>query len=124
MPTKGDGLSISPELFAEQERVLTAKLKAIEDASAEQAKVVEQRHHLVSQFDRVADTLQKLDIDTLWGADSSTNELIDAVIIHADRMQVRLYGAPEIVVLLIEVGLQERSGTRKWYRTLCVGGGT
>lgn len=109
--------SISPELFSEQERILTAKLKAIEDASAEQVKAVEQRHYLVSQFDRVADTLQKLDIDALWIAATDgerrqlVNELVDAVIIHADRLQVRIYGAPEIVVLLSEVGLRERSGT-------------
>ena len=108
---------ITPELFAEQERSISAKLKVIEDAAAEQLKVVEQRRHLVAQFDRVADTLRNLDVDVLWAAATDgerrklINELVDAVIVHADHLEVAIFGVPPIKVLLSEAGLRQRSGT-------------
>lgn len=110
---------ITAELFAEKERAITAKLKVIEDAAAEQLHAAEQRGHLLAQFDRVADMLNRLDIDMLWDAATDgerrklVNELVDAVIIHADHLEVAIHGAPPIKVLLGEVGLREtqRSGT-------------
>ncbi len=62
--------------------------------------------------------LQNLDIETIWNTATDrerrrlVNELVDAVIIHADRLEVRLHETPPITVLFSEVGLREGSGTR------------
>lgn len=110
---------ISAELFAEKERMLTAKLKAIEDLAGEALATAERHRHLVGQFERVAETLLHLDVDALWAAATEAQrrqlvgELVDAVAIHADHLEVTLHGVPPIKVLLSEVGLREseRSGT-------------
>lgn len=108
---------ISAELFSEQERSLTAKISAVEQAATEQLQLAEQRRHVVAQFDELTEILRRLDIDAMWTAATPSErrrlvtELVDAVAIFADRLEVTIHGAPAITVLLSEVGLRERSGT-------------
>ncbi len=103
---------ITPTLFAEQESKLTRQIEAIEVLATENLKDVERRHHLADQFERVAETLRHLDTDAIWNAANDrerrilVNELVNAVRVHTDRLQVEIAGAPPLTVLLEEVGLR------------------
>lgn len=109
---------ISAELFAEQEQSLTAKIRVLEEAATEQLKAIEHGHRVLAQFERVASMLQNLDIEAIWNTATDRErrtllkELVDAVVIHDDRIEVRLHQTPAITVLFSEVGLREGSGTR------------
>ena len=58
-----------------------------------------------------------IDIETIWEAATTPEErvliedLIDGVMIHADRLVVQVNGAPPLLVTLAEVGLRD-VGTR------------
>lgn len=65
-----------------------------------------------AHFERVATLLRDLDVDTLWDAANGDErltlvaELVEAVIVHPDRLQVTINGAPPLRVDFEEVGLQ------------------
>ena len=84
----------------------------------QQAKAIEHGSRVLAQFDGVASMLQNVDIETIWNTATErerrklVNELVEPVVIHADRLEVRLHETPAITVLFSEVGLREGSGTR------------
>jgi hypothetical protein len=103
---------ITPAVFAEEELSLTRQIEAHE-AEAHEARSHRQRQGLLSDhFERVATLLRNLDLDRLWEAVSETekrtliNELIEAVIVYPDRLQVAINGAPPLTVDFEEVGLR------------------
>ena len=104
---------ISPTLFAEQESALTRQIEAIEGEAAANLKEVNQRSILADQFEQVAILLRTMDTDALWNAANDrelkvlVNEIIESVIVYADRLQVVINGAPPITVAFSEVGLRE-----------------
>ena len=104
---------ISPTLFAEQEGALTRQIDAIEGEAAANLKEVNQRSILADQFEQVAILLRTMDTDAIWNAANDRerklliNEIIEAVIVHPDRLQVAINGAPPITVAFGEVGLRE-----------------
>ncbi|MEQ1700318.1 MAG: recombinase family protein [Ilumatobacteraceae bacterium] len=105
--------SITATMFAEQEKALTAQIEAIESEVAESLKEVNQRTMLADQFEQVATMLRTMDTDAIWNAANDrerkllVNEIIDAVIVHDDRLQVAINGAPPLTIALSEVGLRE-----------------
>lgn len=107
------GEQISAELFNEEESKLTAQINAIEAEATSTLRAVQQRSMLADQFDRVAEMLRTMDTDAIWNAANDrerrllVNEIIDAVIVHPDRLQVAVNGAPPITVAFGEVGLRE-----------------
>ena len=54
-----------------------------------------------------------MDTDAIWNAANDrerkllVNEIIEAVIVHPDRLQVAINGAPPLTIAFSEVGLRE-----------------
>ena len=104
---------ITAEWFAEQEGSLTRQIQAIEGEAQSHLKDVTQRSLLADQFELVATLLRTMDTDAIWNAANErerkllVNEIIEAVIVYPDHLQVTINGAPPIRVLFGEVGLKE-----------------
>ncbi len=109
---------ISPTMFAEEEGRLTRQIEAIESEATLRHKETERRNVLADQFEHVAALLRQIDTDAIWDAANDrerkqlVNEIIEAVIVYPDRLQVTINGAPPLTVALSEVGLREPLGTR------------
>jgi Recombinase zinc beta ribbon domain/Recombinase len=114
---------IGKDSFAEEERRLGAEIEAVRAQAGEQARQESLRDDLVERFEQVAALLRQLDIATVWSAASDAErrvlveELVDAVTVFPDHLEVTVGGAPPINVLYGEVGLKESENVR-------VGGGT
>ena len=119
--------SVTVKYFGEQERKLSAKIAALEADSAEALEHNRNTTALVDAFERAAALLRDpaFDFDAIWRNASDrerrvlVEELIEAVTIYADRLEVTAVGAPPLIVRPEEVGL--RGG---WYGNSGVGGGT
>ena len=104
---------ISATMFADEEKKLTRQIEAIEGEAAASLKEVNQRSMLAEQFEQVAILLRTMDTDAIWNAANErerkllVNEIIEAVIIHPDRLQVAINGAPLLTIAFSEVGLRE-----------------
>ena len=109
---------ISVELFTEEERRLTKQIQTLESEAAESAKAQALQSVLADHFEQVATALRDLDIDRLWEAANEVekrtliNQLVEAVILHPDRLQVAINGVPPITVNFEEVGLRPAAGMR------------
>lgn len=103
---------ISASTFNEEERRLTQQIETLDAEASESLAVRQRQSALADYFEQVATLLRDLDLDRLWGAASDTenrtliNELIESVIVHPDRLQVAVNGAPPLTVDLEEVGLR------------------
>ena len=103
---------ISPTTFADEERRLTQQIEAHEREAAKAAESRQRQSVLADNFEQVAAMLRELDVDRLREAASDTekrtlvNELVEAVIVHPDRLQVAINGVPPITVDFEEVGLR------------------
>ncbi len=108
---------ISGEAFAAEEARLAQQIDALRLADDQAETQQQQRNELRERFEEVAALLARLDIDALWEAATSAEkrvlveDLIDAVLIHPDRLVVQVSGAPPLLVTLKEVGLRE-GGTK------------
>ncbi len=66
---------------------------------------------VAARFDEIAAYLADLDVDAVWEAATESerrtliDELIEAVHVHNDHLEVTLRGAPNLNVTLAEVGL-------------------
>ena len=104
---------ISPAMFSDEEKKLTRQIEAIEGEAAANLNEVNQRSILAEQFEQVAILLRTMDTDAIWSAANDrerkvlVTQIIDAVIIHPDRLQVAINGAPLLTVAFSEVGLRE-----------------
>jgi len=114
---------ISAELFSEEERRLSLLL---ESGLAEQAthQLADSTDDDVSlRFAELVNVLADLDIDQVWTVATFAErrvlieELVEAVTIFPDHLEVKVAGAPKLNVRLGEVGLKESA-------TSGVGGGT
>ena len=114
---------ITAEFFAEEERRLGRLLDAAvaDQDSTHRAEMLEDD---VSQhFAELVKDLRTLDIDRVWAATTFAErrvlveELVEAVSIFPDYLEVKVAGAPTLNVLLSEVGLKESASSG-------VGGGT
>jgi hypothetical protein len=116
---------ITDDLFAEEEARLTTQMDALRDAERKDEAAQEERDDLAARFEKVAALLRDLDIDRMWAAAtplekrSLVEDLVEAVVIHPDRLVVEVAGAPPLLVTLAEVGLRadraresRTSGTR------------
>lgn len=104
---------ISATFSADEECKLSRQIEAIEGEDAASLKEVNQRSILAEQFEQVAILLRSMDTDAIWNAANDrerkllVNEIIDAVIVHPDRLQVTINGAPPLTIAFSEVGLRE-----------------
>ena len=103
---------ISPATFAEEELSLTRQIEAHEREATEAADSRQRQTVLADHFERVAAMLREVDIDRIWDAANDDerrtliNELVESVIVHPDRLQVAINGAPPLTVDFEEVGLR------------------
>jgi hypothetical protein len=102
---------IAPELFSEEQTRLTAQIQAMRLAEGEYHAEQERAAQIREQFDAIAAYLTELDLDALWDAATESerrvliDELIEAVEVHDDHLEVTMRGAPRLYVTLAEVGL-------------------
>jgi hypothetical protein len=101
------------EYFAREDTVLGARVAELRSAEAEDESVVQARGAMAQQFELLASRLAALDMDRLWDAATDAErrilveDLIEAVVIYRDHLEVRVSGAPTLNVTLAEVGLRE-----------------
>jgi DNA invertase Pin-like site-specific DNA recombinase len=104
---------ISAEAFADEERRLTSQLAALQAEEEQVEHERARRSELSAQFEAVARLLHKIDVDTMWQEATPAErrvlieDLVEAVVIHPDRLQVLVNGAPPLNVTLAEVGLRD-----------------
>ena len=106
---------ITADYFAEQERQLTGKIDAHTRDHDEAIKALNHKTILGQAFERVAAIVQspEFNLDDIWDNASDkerrvlVEELIEAVTIHADRLEVTVSGAPPLLIRLDEVGLRD-----------------
>ncbi len=109
---------IPDSMFSEEEGKLTRQIDAIEADAKRAVAAIGERRALADEFEQLATILRDLDIDTIWNEATETerrmlvNELVDAVIVHPDRLQVAINGAPALNISFEEVGLRPALGTR------------
>ena len=108
---------ISAEFFAEEERRLTAQIDGLRSRGVEVEFERMRRDELASRFAEVADLLAQMDVEAAWEAATHAErrilveELIEAVAVFPDHLEVHVAGAPPLIVTLEEVGLRG-SGTK------------
>lgn len=119
------GKNISEDQFGEEQARLTIEIDNVEADINNAVAATVQDQDLAGRFEDVISLLDRLDIETLWEHATEVerrqllDELLAGVIVHRDRLQVQVHGAPALNVTFSEVGLKEPdSGFR------CVGGGT
>ena len=106
---------ITDDYFAEQERSLTAKLEAIEKDHSVVMTERKNKTILADAFEQAATLIRspEFTLDAVWDNASQAErrvlveELIEAVTIHADRLEVTVAGAPPLIVRPGEVGLRD-----------------
>lgn len=116
---------ISAELFGEQEQSLTRSIEAVRAEVAGVASEASHANELAERFEQAAALLRELDLDVMWdGATDAerrvlVEELVEAVVVCPDHLEVRIHGVPSLNVRLDEVGLGGRQS-----QIAGVGGGT
>ena len=115
--------AISMEGFKDEEQRLMASIEAARELAADEQRETEAVNELELRFEQVVALLRDLDINAVWDAATDeerrilVHELLEAVTVFPDHLEVKLYGAPVLNVLLGEVGL-------KVPEIVGVGGGT
>lgn len=106
---------ITDDYFSEQERTLSTKIEAIERDHTEAVFERKNKSILAEAFETAAELIRspEFSLDAVWDNASQTErrvlveELIEAVTIHADRLEVTVTGAPPLIVQPFEVGLRD-----------------
>jgi site-specific DNA recombinase len=107
---------ISADLFTEEEARLATQIEATRAEHTESDQRAVAQDDLARRFEDVLATLQHLDFDRVWEAATDQErrilieELLEAVTVFPDHLEVAVHGAPTINVLLSEVGLADQSG--------------
>lgn len=115
---------ITGELFAAEERNLAQQIAAVRAEQAEIEQAIATKEELRRRFEDVLTTFEALDFERVWEAATDherrvlIEELLEAVTVYPDHLEVAVHGAPTINVLLGEVGLVDQSDFAR------VGGGT
>lgn len=114
--------SISADLFAQEEKRITASIEALREETLDLSSL-EPQDDLSERFEQIAAILGDLDIDGLWTAATDAErrvlveEMIESIAFFPDHLEIKVSGAPRLNVLPSEVGLKQ-------YQTVGVEGGT
>ncbi len=104
--------AITTEGFKEEEQRLVTAVEAARERAGEELLESQGVSELEQRFEQVVELLQGLDIDVFWAAATDeerrvlVHELLEAVTVFPDHLEVKLHGAPVLNVLLGEVGLK------------------
>ncbi|GEM_PF-414298 len=103
---------ISAELFAEEEQRLAGQIEAVRSEATTRREAEGEADEVSVRFEAVAAALRDLDIDRVWQEASEAErrvlveELVEEVAVFSDHLEVKVAGAPRIIVTLEEVGLK------------------
>ena len=95
--------------------MLSTKIAAVEAEHAEATQAQDKQSILADAFEQAIALLQDplFDLETIWDNASQkerrvlVEELIEAVTIYEDRLEVTVTGFPPLLVTLAEVGLRD-----------------
>jgi hypothetical protein len=102
---------ISEEQFGREQGRLSVQIEAMRAAENTETAERERASDVHEQFEAIAAHLADLDVETLWDAATEVeqrvliDEMIEAVEVHDDHLEVTVRGAPKLNVTLAEVGL-------------------
>ncbi|HVB50277.1 MAG TPA: recombinase family protein [Acidimicrobiales bacterium] len=103
---------ITVEGFREEEQRLVAAIEAAREQSVDEQLEDQALSDLEMKFEQVATLLRELDIDMFWESANVEerrvliHELIEWVKVFPDHLEVKVVGAPQLNVMLGEVGLK------------------
>lgn len=103
---------VSADLFAQEEDRITHEIEALRREHEEREREKARLSELASRFEEVARVLREMDLDEIWEAASEqerrvlVEELLEAVAIFPDHLEVNVAGVPRLNVTLQEVGLK------------------
>lgn len=104
---------MSLDLFGEEEAELTRQIEAVRASAAERRNADAVADELSVRFEQVAAALRDLDVELVWQeADERerrvlVDELLEAVTVFPDHLEVTVAGAPPLNLTYREVGLKE-----------------
>lgn len=104
---------IDGDTFAEEHRLLTTKIKTLQQQEADFEREQKIREEAVDKFDVVAELLAHMDLERIWKAATLAEQrtlvedLVDSVCIFPDQITVQVAGAPPFMVALDEIGLTQ-----------------
>ena len=108
---------ISPEAFGAEEARIAAQIRSLDADAASAAAAAREREEREARFNEVVDVLTTADVEDLWAAATAeerrvlVEDLVEAVSMFPDHLEVKVGGAPPLLVELGEVGLRD-PGTR------------
>ncbi len=111
------GDRIDPETFAAEDARIAAQIRQLEADEASCLVASGRRDALEARFEEVVGLLSSVDVEDLWQAGTLAErrvlieDLVEAVSIFPDHLEVKVDGAPPLLVQLEEVGLTA-GGTR------------
>ena len=106
---------ITGDLFAVEEQHLAQQIAAVQAEQAEIEQTIVTKEEVGRRFEDVLATFEQLDFERVWEAATDherrvlIEELLEAVTVYPDHLEVAVHGAPTINVLLGEVGLVDQS---------------
>jgi site-specific DNA recombinase len=104
--------SISAEGFKQEEERLLASIESAREQVSLAAKEKASEDDLEARFTGVAGILQELDLDRIWSSATVderrdlVEELLESIAVFPDHLEVKVNGAPALIVLYGEVGLK------------------
>ena len=102
---------ISEEQFGEEQARLSVQIDAMRAADDAETAETERADDVHERFEAIAAYLADLDVESVWDAATEVerrvliDEMIEAVEVHDDHLEVTVRGAPKLNVTLAEVGL-------------------
>jgi len=105
---------ITAEAFSQEESRLTAQIESLRSEEAQIQAERMLRDDLATRYSEVEELLARIDIEAAWEAATPAErrvlieELVEAVVVFPDHLEVQVAGAPPLNVTLAEVGLRER----------------
>ena len=121
---------ISADLFAQEDRRLRNELELAEVEAEQHEAEARKLDEITRRFDDVATILANLDVDVIWEAATHAErrvlveELLTEIALYPDHLEVEVFGAPRLNVLLDEVGLAGRGSAGLNVQSVGVRGGT
>jgi hypothetical protein len=108
---------ISAEAFGTEEARIAAQIRALDADAASAAAAARERKEREARFNEIVDVLTTADVEELWEAATAeerrvlVEDMVEAVSMFPDHLEVKVGGAPPLLVELGEVGLRY-PGTR------------
>jgi len=102
---------IGAELFAEEEDRLSRRIAALRNQQQEEQAELARTSELAERFEEVARLLGDMDVEAIWAEATEeerrvlVEELVEAIAIFPDHLEVTVSGVPRLNVALDEVGL-------------------